>query len=65
MPPVGADDHPGVGGDGLAVPAAASDPADAPVGDHHLGDGEAVADLGPCSAAASTSSLSSTVRRGP
>jgi hypothetical protein len=46
VPAVGADDHPGVLGDGAAVPAVAADAGDAPVLEDELLDGEPLADLG-------------------
>ena len=46
VPAVGADDHPGALGDGLAALAVAADAGDAPVLDDDLLDGEPLANLG-------------------
>jgi hypothetical protein len=62
---VGADDHPGVLGDRLAAEAVTTDAGDAPVLDDDLLDGEPFPNLRAAWDAASTSSMSSTVRRGP
>jgi hypothetical protein len=62
---VGADDHPGVLGDRPAVLVVAADAGHVPVGHDHVLDGEPSRTSAPASAAASTSSRSSTVRRGP
>jgi len=61
---VGADDHPDVLGDGGAVAAVAAD-ARPPAVDDDVGDGEPLPDLGAGLGGGVTSSLTSTVRRGP
>ena len=61
---VGADDHAGVLGDGLAALAVAADAGDAAVLDDELSTVKPSRTSAPASEAASTSSLSSTVRRG-